>query len=64
SDEYFFKPKDPSAFSTSNATSDGQTCPHLGHDNEFIDDQHRWLATYARRRVAAAVINDGYRRYS
>ncbi|CAF1340813.1 unnamed protein product [Rotaria magnacalcarata] len=59
SNEYFYKQKDPSASSTSNATSDAQSRPLLGHDNEFIDDQRRWLAAQARRRTAvttAAVV--------
>jgi hypothetical protein len=39
--EYFYKPRVPSASSTSDATVGGQTRKLFGHPNEFIVEQQR-----------------------
>ncbi|CAF1203047.1 unnamed protein product [Rotaria sordida] len=58
SDEYFLQVQVPSASSTLDATTDGQTRPFLGHSNEFEVAQRQWLDANERHRAAAAVVDD------
>ncbi|CAF1200632.1 unnamed protein product [Rotaria sordida] len=58
SDEYFLQVQVPSASSTLDATTGGQTRPLLGHSNEFEVAQRQWLDTNERHRAAAAVVDD------